>query len=103
MSRAYRKWKERMKECRRTKCVYVSFVISDPKDGISLSAYRKHRRARQRAVKAMRKIGFKKPFIELSARIPGSRICWKDGFYQVSEAERARQANEYGRQSGDLS
>ena len=102
MSRAYRKWKELMRVCARTNCVYSTFAISDPREGISLSAYRRYRRARQRAIKAMRKAGFKKPFFEIPTRIlkPGFLI---GGYHQVSELERIRQANEYGRQCSDLS
>ena len=56
MSRAYREWKENMKECRRNNLVICDIVLIDPNDGISLADYRKFRRKRQKMMKCMKKI-----------------------------------------------
>ena len=97
MSRAYRKWKERMKECRREGCVYhekgVFFGTSD----ISMTAYRRFRGLRQRFLRHQ-----KRYIRHLKTLLPNLIINTRkirDPYQQVSEEERIRQANEYWRQN----
>lgn len=97
MSRAYRQWKENIKAYRRgelPKCDndYV-ILLTDT----SMSAYRKIRRIRQREMKRCKKIQtLLERFEGLQLRAPEHPYR---NLYQVSEAERTRQANELWRQN----
>ena len=102
MSRAYRKWKEDIKSYRRgelPKCKHDCIILLTD---TSMAAYRKIRCVRQRELKKMKKFNKVLDRIE-TMQIPV--IEWKvyGNPYQVSEIERIRQANEYGRQCSDLS
>ena len=101
MSRAYRKWKEDIKAYRRgelPKCKHDYIILLAD---TSMAAYKMIRRVRQRELKRMKKIQ------EIIARIETMQppdFEWKlyGNPYQVSEAERMRQANEYWRQDDSV-
>ena len=98
MSRAYRKWKEDIKAYRRGELPHCQHDYEILLCDTSMAAYRRIRRVRQRELKRMKKW---QDIIERIMTMQLPDIEWKvyRNPVQVSEAERARQANEYGRQN----
>ena len=100
MSKAYRKWKEDIKAYRRGELPHCQHDYEILLCDTSMAAYRRTRRVKQRGLKQMKK------WLDVMARIETMQIPdieWKvySNPQQVSEAERIRQADEYGR-SHDL-
>ena len=97
MSKAYRKWKERMKECRRKRAIYYEKYVFFGTSDISMAAYRRFRGLRQRFLRHQKRY-IRQLKLVLPNLIVNTRKI-RDPYQQVSEEERIRQANEYWRQS----
>lgn len=97
MSKAYRKWKETMKECRRRRAIYQKNGLFFGTSDISMAAYRRFRGICQRFERHQKRyIQQLKPL--LPDLIANTRKA-TDPLCQVSEEERIRQANKYWRQA----